>query len=123
MPASVPECATIVPRRAACRQSFWRERAGPSRAPLVSPTILDGDAALALEVHGIEGLVTELPRLHGAAALDETVSQGRLAVIDVSDDGQCQRRLGRPPRPPRSDPDDAAEVAPIAEGVVRFGAG
>ncbi len=47
---------------------------------------LDGDAALALDLHGIEHLAGHLARLEPAAALDEPVGEGRLAVIDVGDD-------------------------------------
>ena len=49
---------------------------------------LDRDAALALEVHGVEDLVAELPRLHRPAALDEAVGERRLAVVDVGDDAE-----------------------------------
>jgi hypothetical protein len=47
---------------------------------------LDGDAALALEVHGVEHLLAHLPVGQSAAALDEAVRQGRLAVVDMRDD-------------------------------------
>ena len=47
---------------------------------------LDGDAALALEVHVVEVLGLELARLEGAGDLEETVRQRRLAVVDVGDD-------------------------------------
>ena len=49
---------------------------------------LDRDPALALEVHGVEDLVAELPRLHRPAALDEAVGERRLAVVDVGDDAE-----------------------------------
>ena len=49
---------------------------------------LDGDPALALEVHRVEDLVAELPRLHRPAALDEAVGERRLAVVDVRDDAE-----------------------------------
>ena len=47
---------------------------------------LDGDAALALEVHGVEDLRLHLARLERAGQLEEAVRQRRLAVIDVGDD-------------------------------------
>jgi len=47
---------------------------------------LDRDAALALEIHGVEDLFRHLAFSQAAAALDETVGQGRLAVVDVRDD-------------------------------------
>ena len=49
---------------------------------------LDGDAALALELHGIEDLVLHIPELHGIAHLQQTVCQGGLAVVDMGDDGK-----------------------------------
>ena len=49
---------------------------------------LDGDAALALDVHGIEHLLLHLPRGQAAAELDQPVCQRRLAVIDMGDDGE-----------------------------------
>ena len=49
---------------------------------------LDGDAALALDVHGIEHLGGHLARLQPAAALDQPIGQRRLAVIDVRHDGE-----------------------------------
>ena len=49
---------------------------------------LDGDAALALEVHGVEDLRLHLARLQRAGHLEEAVGQRRLAVVDVRDDGE-----------------------------------
>ena len=49
---------------------------------------LDGDAALALEVHRIEVLGAHLPGVDGAADLEDAVGQGGLAVVDVGDDRQ-----------------------------------
>ena len=49
---------------------------------------LDGDAALALEVHRIEDLVDHLPFGDGPAQLDQPVGQRRFAVIDMGDDGE-----------------------------------
>ena len=47
---------------------------------------LDGDAALALEVHRVEHLRLHLARLQRAGDLEKAVGQRRLAVIDVGDD-------------------------------------
>ncbi len=49
---------------------------------------LDGDAALALEVHAVEDLRLHLPRLERPRHLEKTVRQRRLAVVDVGDDGE-----------------------------------
>jgi hypothetical protein len=47
---------------------------------------LDRDAALALQVHGVQHLLAHLAVGEAAATLDEAVGQRRLAVIDVGDD-------------------------------------
>ena len=47
---------------------------------------LDGDAALALEVHAVEDLRLHLARLEGARQFEQAVGQRRLAVVDVGDD-------------------------------------
>ena len=47
---------------------------------------LDGDAPLALEVHGIEHLLLHLARLEPAAGLDQAIRECRLAVVDVRND-------------------------------------
>ena len=49
---------------------------------------LDGDAALALELHRIEHLLAHLALRQAAAELDDAIRQGRLAVVDVRDDGE-----------------------------------
>ena len=49
---------------------------------------LDGDAALALEVHRVEHLRLHLALGQAAAALDEAIGERRLAVVDVRDDGE-----------------------------------
>ena len=56
---------------------------------------LDGDAFLALEVHGVHGALGEfLMGLDGAAGLEEFVHEGGLAVVDVGDDGDVADLLG-----------------------------
>ncbi len=47
---------------------------------------LDRDATLALEIHRIEHLCFHFPVTQAAAALNQAVGQGRLAVIDMRDD-------------------------------------
>ena len=47
---------------------------------------LDGDAALALEVHGVEHLGLHLARGERAGELEQPVGEGGLAVVDVRDD-------------------------------------
>ena len=54
---------------------------------------LDGDAALALEVHRVEHLRLHLAVLQAAAQLDEPVGQRRLAVVDVRDDREVADEL------------------------------
>jgi len=56
---------------------------------------LDGDAALALEVHVVEDLVHHLALGEGVGAFEDAVGQGRLAVVDVGDDGEVADALGR----------------------------
>ena len=54
---------------------------------------LDGDAALALDIHGIQHLLAHLARGQAAAGLDQAVGQGRLAMIDMGDDGEVADEL------------------------------
>ncbi len=49
---------------------------------------LDGDAALALDVHGIEHLLDHVALGHGSGLLDEPVGERRLAVVDMGDNGE-----------------------------------
>jgi hypothetical protein len=64
--------------------------------PVLRPVIeahglgLDGDAALALDVHGIEHLLLacHLARVEPAGHLDEAVGKRRLPVVDMGDDGE-----------------------------------
>jgi hypothetical protein len=71
--------------------------------PIAHRLRLDGDAALALQVHGIEHLLFHFAVGQSTAQLDEAVGQGRLAVVDVSDDGKIAdvlHRKGHPAVPP-----------------------
>ncbi len=49
---------------------------------------LDGDAALALDVHRIEHLLFHLAGGQAAAKLDQPVGQGGFAMVDMGDDGK-----------------------------------
>ncbi len=49
---------------------------------------LDSDAALALEVHFVEHLITHFTRLNRAGAFKEPIREGRLAVINMGDDAE-----------------------------------
>ena len=54
---------------------------------------LDGDAALALEVHRVEELILPFPVGYGARGLEQTVGQCGLSVVDVGDDAKIARIL------------------------------
>ena len=49
---------------------------------------LDGDAPLALEVHGVEVLLAHEPGVDGVGELENAVRQRRLPVVDMADDGE-----------------------------------
>ncbi|RPK76104.1 hypothetical protein EES45_23820 [Streptomyces sp. ADI97-07] len=57
---------------------------------------LDGDSALALDVHPVEVLSAHLPHVDHARQLKHPVGKRRLAVVDVRDDAEVadQRRVG-----------------------------
>src|SRR5215472_4654136 len=55
---------------------------------------LDGDAALLLQIHRVQHLAHRLLGVHGAREGEETIRQGGLAVVDVSDDGEIADTLG-----------------------------
>src|SRR5208282_3357484 len=54
---------------------------------------LDGDAALALEIHGVEHLFVHLALRKRAGHLQQTVRERGLAVIDVRDDTKIAYEL------------------------------
>ena len=54
---------------------------------------LDGDAALALEVHAVEHLRLHLTLTECACVLDEAVGDGGFSVVDVGDDGKIADML------------------------------
>ena len=56
---------------------------------------LDGDAALALEVHVVEELVLLLASRERAGGLEQPIGQRGLAVVDVRDDGEVADEAGR----------------------------
>jgi hypothetical protein len=49
---------------------------------------LDGDTALALDIHGIEHLLLHLARLQAAGGLDQPVGQRRFAMVDMRNNGE-----------------------------------
>jgi len=49
---------------------------------------LDGDAALALDVHGIEHLLLHLAVLQAPGFLDQPVGQRRFAMVDMRNNGE-----------------------------------
>ena len=57
---------------------------------------LDGDAALALEIHGVEDLVLHLALFDRVAFFKQPVGQRGLAVVNVGDDGKIadMRKVG-----------------------------
>ena len=73
------------------------ERIGPAVFALIVEAHrlrLDGDAALALQVHIVEHLVAHLALRQAAAGLDQPVGQRGLAVVDMGDDGEVADVLG-----------------------------
>ena len=56
---------------------------------------LDGDAPLPLDVHGVEVLLPHQAGIDGPGDLEDAVGQGRLAVVDVADDGEVADALDR----------------------------
>ncbi len=80
---------------------------------------LDRDPLLALEVHRVEDLAVHLPRVDGVGELEQAVRQGRLAVVDVGDDGEvaqatdCIMRLSGVGA--HTDEDDAKGPQPWAD--------
>ncbi len=49
---------------------------------------LDGDAAFALDIHGIEHLLLHFARGQAAAKLNQAVGQRGFAMVDMGDDGK-----------------------------------
>ena len=58
--------------------------------PVIEPhgLRLDGDAALALDVHGIEHLLDHFARFEPAGELNQPVRERRFAVVDMGDDSE-----------------------------------
>jgi len=54
----------------------------------------DGDAAFALEVHGVENLFGHLALREGAGHFQQAVRQRGLAVVDVRDDAEFRMNFG-----------------------------
>ncbi len=53
----------------------------------------DGDAALALEVHGVKHLFVHFALRERAGHFEETVGKRGLAVVDVRDDAEISNEL------------------------------
>ena len=56
---------------------------------------LDGDPPLPLDVHGVEVLLPHEAGVDGPGDLENAVGQGRLAVVDMADDGEVANLLDR----------------------------
>ncbi len=56
---------------------------------------LDGDAALALDIHGIEHLLDHFARFEPAGELNQPVRERRFAVVDMGDDSEVANVLDR----------------------------
>jgi hypothetical protein len=71
-------------------------RAGPGRPRQPHVLRLDGDAALALDVHAVEVLGAHLAPLDEPGHFQHPVGQRRLAVVDVGDDAEVpdEGRIG-----------------------------
>ena len=67
----------------------------PSLARVVEPhrARLDGDPALALEIHRIEELLLQLALRERAGALQQPIGQRRLAVIDMRDNREISNQF------------------------------
>ena len=90
---------------------------------------LDGDAALALDVHAVQVLGPHLTWVDDPGDLQHAVGQGRLPVVDVRDDAEIpdHRRIGASGLPGRhTGPHGSSTGAREAEcrgGLARFGPG
>ena len=60
---------------------------------------LDGDAALALEIHRVEVLRPHVAGVDRAGELQDPVGEGGLAVVDVGHDGEGTEAVERAHRP------------------------
>ena len=56
---------------------------------------LDGDAALALELHRVEVLLAHVAWVDGGTELQDAIGERRLAVVDVADRAEVADALGR----------------------------
>jgi hypothetical protein len=56
---------------------------------------LDGDAALALDLHGIEHLLLHLAEIEPAGHLDQPVGERGFPVVDVGDDREIADMVER----------------------------
>ncbi len=79
---------------------------------------LDGDAALALEIHGVEHLSLHLAGSERAGEFEQAVGERGLAVIDVSDDREIADVLTVHRRKRRRDPTGGQEVRRKAQFTI-----
>ena len=77
---------------------------------------LDGDAALALEIHRVEDLRLHLPRGQRAGELQQPVGERGFAVVDVRDDREIADKSGVHAVGPRQKP----RTSRVASAVARF---
>lgn len=54
---------------------------------------LDGDAALALEIHRVEDLLPDFPVGQAATTQDQAIGQGGFAMVDMGDDREITDML------------------------------
>ena len=58
---------------------------------------LDRNPPLTLQIHGVQHLGLHLPVAQAATGLDKPIGKGRLAVIDMGDDGEVADVFHRGP--------------------------
>ncbi len=54
---------------------------------------LDGDAALALEIHGVKNLRLHLAPGHRASDFEQSITQRRLSVVDVGNNREVSKEV------------------------------
>ncbi len=54
---------------------------------------LDGDAPFALDIHGVQDLILEIPGRHDVRGLDQAIREGRFPVIDMGDDAEVANKV------------------------------
>jgi len=61
---------------------------GPASVWQGDGVALDGNAPFALEIHGVQDLIPEVPVAYEIGVLNEAICQSGLSVIDMSDDAE-----------------------------------